>query len=93
MGFWESRRVVLSGGNGFLGSFVVEKLRASGCREISTPHSREYDLRENLRRCGYTRMRGGHFHSPCSGGGRNRREPNKPWKIFLRQRRDGHQRH
>jgi GDP-L-fucose synthase len=46
MGFWENRRVVLSGGNGFLGSFVVEKLRAAGCREISTPHSRDYDLRE-----------------------------------------------
>jgi GDP-L-fucose synthase len=46
MGFWEKRRVVLSGGNGFLGSFVVEKLRMAGCSEISTPHSREYDLRE-----------------------------------------------
>src|SRR5580693_4106356 len=46
MGFWENRRAVLSGGNGFLGSFVVERLRAAGCREISTPHSREYDLRE-----------------------------------------------
>src|SRR5271154_5754507 len=46
MSFWEKRRGVLSGGNGFLGSFVVEKLRAAGCREISTPHSSEYDLRE-----------------------------------------------
>src|SRR5580704_2730666 len=46
MGFWENRRVVLSGGNGFLGSFVVEKLRTAGCLEIITPHSREYDLRE-----------------------------------------------
>ena len=46
MGFWEKRRVVLSGGNGFLGSFVVEKLRALGCASISTPHSQEYDLRE-----------------------------------------------
>lgn len=46
MGFWQNRRVVLSGGNGFLGSFVVEKLREAGCREIFTPHSREYDLRE-----------------------------------------------
>jgi GDP-L-fucose synthase len=46
MGFWEKRRVVLSGGNGFLGSFVAEKLRAAGCQEISTPHSRDYDLRE-----------------------------------------------
>lgn len=46
MSFWEKRRVVLSGGNGFLGSFVAEKLRAAGCRFIGTPHSREYDLRE-----------------------------------------------
>lgn len=46
MGFWQNRRVVLSGGNGFLGSFVVQKLRESGCREIFAPHSREYDLRE-----------------------------------------------
>lgn len=46
MGFWEKRRVVVSGGNGFLGSFVVEKLRAEGCREIVAPHSAEYDLRE-----------------------------------------------
>jgi GDP-L-fucose synthase len=46
MGFWDKRRVVVSGGNGFLGSFVVEKLRAEGCREIISPRSREYDLRE-----------------------------------------------
>jgi GDP-L-fucose synthase len=46
LGFWENRRVVLSGGNGFLGSFVVEKLRSAGCREILAPRSREYDLRE-----------------------------------------------
>ena len=46
MGFWSSRRVVVSGGGGFLGSFVVEKLRAAGCREISVPRSTEYDLRE-----------------------------------------------
>jgi GDP-L-fucose synthase len=46
MGFWEKRRVVVSGGNGFLGSFVVEKLRAAGCGAIMVPRSRDYDLRE-----------------------------------------------
>lgn len=46
MNFWQNRRVVVSGGNGFLGSFVVEKLRAWGCREIFVPRSRDYDLRE-----------------------------------------------
>ncbi|MDB4970654.1 MAG: fcl [Myxococcales bacterium] len=38
------QRVVVTGGAGFLGSFVVEKLRARGVREIFIPRSREYDL-------------------------------------------------
>jgi GDP-L-fucose synthase len=46
MSYWNNRRVVVSGGSGFLGSFVVEKLRAAGCQEITVPRSREYDLRE-----------------------------------------------
>src|SRR5882762_7136800 len=46
MNFWNNKRVVVSGGSGFLGSFVVEKLRAAGCREITVPRSKEYDLRE-----------------------------------------------
>jgi len=46
MSFWLNRRVVVTGGHGFLGSFVVEKLRAEGCQEIFVARGREYDLRE-----------------------------------------------
>ena len=46
MGFWDKKRVTVSGGNGFLGSFVVEKLCAAGCKEIVSPRSRDYDLRD-----------------------------------------------
>lgn len=46
MSFWNSRRVVVSGGRGFLGSFVVEKLRTAGCLEIIVPRRSEYDLLE-----------------------------------------------
>src|SRR5437879_8858795 len=46
MSFWKNRRVTVTGGNGFLGSFVVERLRAAGCAEVFVPRSRDYDLRE-----------------------------------------------
>jgi GDP-L-fucose synthase len=44
MGFWTGVRVVVTGGAGFLGSHVVEFLRARGCTEIVVPRSRDYDL-------------------------------------------------
>lgn len=45
-GFWEERRVVVSGGAGFLGSSVVKQLKQYGPKEIYVPRSREYDLRD-----------------------------------------------
>lgn len=44
MSKWRDERVTVTGGAGFLGSFVVEKLRERGCREIFIPRSKEYDL-------------------------------------------------
>jgi GDP-L-fucose synthase len=43
---WEETRVVVTGGAGFLGSYVTAKLRERGCREVFVPRSREYDLRD-----------------------------------------------
>jgi GDP-L-fucose synthase len=42
--FWNEQRVVVTGGAGFLGSFVVEQLRSKGCRDIVVPRSQDYDL-------------------------------------------------
>ncbi|MCS6304520.1 MAG: GDP-L-fucose synthase [Nitrospira sp.] len=42
--FWKDLRVVVTGGAGFLGSFVVDQLRAKGCRQIVVPRSQDYDL-------------------------------------------------
>src|SRR5436309_4554877 len=46
MSFWEDKRLVVTGGAGFLGSFVVQKLRQRGCEHIVAPRSNEYDLRD-----------------------------------------------
>jgi GDP-L-fucose synthase len=43
---WDKESVVVTGGSGFLGTAVVAKLRASGCREIIVPRSKEFDLRK-----------------------------------------------
>ena len=44
MSFWRNKKVVITGGSGFLGSFVVAKLRSAGCDHIFIPRSSDYDL-------------------------------------------------
>lgn len=41
--FWK-KRFCVTGGAGFLGSFVVEKLRQRGATDIFVPRKRDYDL-------------------------------------------------
>jgi Nucleoside-diphosphate-sugar epimerases len=39
------KRIMVTGGAGFLGQYVVSELRARGCSDIFVPRSVEYDLR------------------------------------------------
>src|ERR1700675_212183 len=81
MGFWETRRVVVTGGHGFLGSFVVDKLRAAGAKEVVVPRSDKHDLRiqtEALRL--YTDTRPDiviHLAAVVGGIGANRESPGR----------------
>lgn len=42
--YLEHKRVCVTGGGGFLGSFVIEQLRMNGCRQVFIPRSKDYDL-------------------------------------------------
>ena len=43
---WTKQTVLVTGGAGFLGQFVVEKLRARGCARTEVPRSKDCDLRD-----------------------------------------------
>jgi GDP-L-fucose synthase len=40
----DTKRVVVTGGAGFLGSYVVRELERAGCKDVFVPRSRTYDL-------------------------------------------------
>lgn len=42
--FWSDRRVAVTGGAGFLGSHIVDRLHERGCGEVIVPRSSRYDF-------------------------------------------------
>jgi GDP-L-fucose synthase len=50
--FWQKKRVLVTGGSGFLGSHVLDALRARGATQVLAPRRIDYDLRilQNVRR-------------------------------------------
>ena len=45
MKFWKNKRVVVTGGAGFLGKSVVAQLKKKGCQNIFIPRKKDCDLR------------------------------------------------
>jgi len=84
---WAGKRVIVTGGAGFLGSFVCEKLRARGVAEgdLFVPRRAEYDLtREDACRRLYEEAFGGepvdvvlHLAAEVGGIGANRDNPGR----------------
>ena len=50
--FWQDKRIIVTGGAGFLGSFVIKKLEERGANDIFIPHIEDYDLtdRDSIKR-------------------------------------------
>lgn len=79
--FFARRRITVTGGAGFLGSFVVEALRARGASFVFVPRSSEYDLTdmEAVRRL-YRDARPDlllHLAARVGGIGANQKNPGK----------------
>lgn len=79
--FWEGRRVAVTGGSGFLGSHVVDRLRELGVGEVVVPRRAEFDLTEqaDVRRF-YRERRPDlvlHLAAEVGGIGANRENPGR----------------
>jgi GDP-L-fucose synthase len=79
--FWQKKRVLVTGGAGFLGSYIVKKLEARGCKNIFIPRSKEYDLTEAAAVKKVYRDSGPdmvfHLAAKVGGIGANRKNPAK----------------
>jgi len=47
MNWLADKRIVVTGGAGFLGKYVVSKLEGRGCQHIFVPRSKNYNLVDN----------------------------------------------
>lgn len=54
--FWAAKRVLVTGGAGFLGSFVVKEIRRRGAKEVSSRGAGNTTSRRRRRSGGSTGM-------------------------------------
>ncbi|HBR18932.1 MAG: GDP-fucose synthetase [Planctomycetes bacterium GWC2_45_44] len=79
--FFENKRVVVTGGAGFLGAYILDGLKKRGCKNILVPRIEDYDLikMSDIKKM-YDEMRPDiviHLAAVVGGIGANREHPGK----------------
>ncbi|MFC1920740.1 GDP-L-fucose synthase family protein [Chloroflexota bacterium] len=81
MSWLAEKKITVTGGAGFLGKYVIKKLEEKGCRNISVPRSKDYNLVDNeavVRLYHYTQPDIViHLAAIVGGIGYNREQPGK----------------
>ena len=79
--FWRDQRVLLTGGGGFLGSFIREQLESRGAGEVLAPRANELDLLDPLAVRDWLRAQHPtmviHAAAVVGGIGANQRQPGR----------------
>ena len=86
-----AKRITVTGGSGFLGSYLVERLRGMGCRDVFVPTHSEFDLTQidAIERLFKEQRPDVVFHLAATVGGIGANRAN-PGRFFLRECHHGH---